>query len=227
MVLVVGTNCGLVDSRPTSDPSGSSYNCNFQNLALKITPDTDITIKELGWWLDYVGLSVNWEIAIYSHNSTDNLPDSSIEKFQTNSTGTTAGWLYKDGLSIELTSGTSYWIVMQVDNGGLGIDLSSIAGSRVARDFLESTLKDPWDSNLPLDDIAYALYALIEGLPIISETDTTTLSDNLTSELLLNRTFLDNTNLSDSLNIYIYTEASSLEKYIFRLNDGVIELKFD
>lgn len=166
--LVVGTSCGLVTTAPTSDPEGGlSLTMDYYCRALKITPSANRTITEIGWYSNQTSEEANFEVAIYSHNAGDDVPDASISKDQTNAKGTTAGWKKVTGLNIELTASTVYWIVIQCDitSTDTKIDGESIVGQRVAYDVSEFQLQDPWDQTDGNTNVAYAIYALYEGAP--------------------------------------------------------------
>lgn len=170
--LVVGTSCGLVTTAPTSDPEGDlSLLTDYYCRALKITPSANRTITEIGWYCNDATEEANFEVAIYSHNAGDDVPDASISKDQTNAKGTAAGWKKVTGLNIELTASTVYWIVIQCDatTTDTHLDGEYIDGQRVAYDASEPTLQDPWNQTDGNTGIAYAIYALYEGEP--PETD--------------------------------------------------------
>jgi len=166
--LVVGTSCGLVTVAPTSDPEGGlSLTMDDYCRALKITPTANRTITEIGWYSNQTSEEANFEVAIYSHNAGDDVPDASIYKDQTNAKGTTPGWKKVTGLSIELTASTVYWIVIQCDptTTDTKIDADAIDGQRKAYDASESTLQDPWNQTTANTNYANAIYALYEGAP--------------------------------------------------------------
>jgi len=164
--LVVGTSCGLVATAPTGDPEGGlSFTMDYYCRGLKITPSANRTITEIGWYSNQTSEEANFEVAIYSHNAGDDVPDASISKDQTNAKGTGAGWKVVTGLEIELTASTVYWIVIQCDatTTDTYIDGESIVGQRGAYDASEAQLQDPWNQTSAAANIAYAIYALYEG----------------------------------------------------------------
>ena len=96
------------------------------------------------------------------------MPDASVEKDQTNAKGTTAGWKKKTGLNINLYSGVTYWIVVQLDDTSTITTTdreSSLTGERDCSDISEQTLQDPWDTTSATDNEMYSIYALYEAAP--------------------------------------------------------------
>jgi len=205
MAVVRGTNAGLVEVAPTTDPQGNgTTTIDFTNQATKITTTNAVTISEIGWWCQNATEEANFEVAIYSHNSSDDVPNASIYKNQTNAKGISLGWKVVTGLNILLEESTIYWIVIQVDNTDTAtkIDYQTEEGEKYAWDQSEDTLQDPWNTTSITADRIQAVYAVWEA----SGTDytenlseTMTVSDSLSKTSVFNLSLSDTQDLSDSL----------------------------
>ena len=163
--LVVGTNCGLVESAPSVDPEGAGGVFTIDNYArcIKITPAENMTITEIGWWCNNATQEVNYEVGIYSHEAVNDVPNALVGSDKTNAKGTGAGWKVCAGLNIELTASTIYWIGIQCDNTtpATNIDWESAAvGQRYVSDSSEDTFPDPWTLTSGTDERTLAMYAL-------------------------------------------------------------------
>jgi len=174
MAIVKGTNAGFVTSSPSADPAASD---NFEaakkrSLANKdVTPAQDVTITEIGWWCDNTGDDVNYEVGIYSHDSTNNVADELLSVSRTNAKGTTAGWKKVTGLNISLNASTTYWIAIQCDDdpgGWATCDLGYMGSGSddkclyTANDGADATLLDTWPATSSLNKYLWAIYAVYE-----------------------------------------------------------------
>ena len=185
MALVVGTNCGLVLTAPIADPTGAGVQpVDYQCTALKVTAPANTTITEIGWWCANATPESNFEVGIYSHNAGDDVPDTLLAgASQTNAKGTGVGWKVASGLDIDLSSGVTYWIVLQVDNTtpDTNTDNETITGQRVAYDVSESTLQNPWNTLTVIANRAIALYALRKAPLAAHEVTMTTILSLVTT----------------------------------------------
>ena len=161
MALVVGTNCGLVTSAPTEDPSGSgTYTMDNYGRCVKITTTEAITITEVGWWCDSATEEANFEVGLYSDNA--NVPGTLLQVERTNAKGTSAGWKKKTGLSWSLDASTVYWLSVQCDNTTTTtyIDYQSIGGERYSYNSSLATLPDTWTATGTSDNYMMTIYGV-------------------------------------------------------------------
>ena len=180
--LVVGTNCGFVITAPIADPAeGTTDIIDDYSVGTKdSSPATAGRITEIGWWCDNATEAANFEVGIYTHDAGNNEPETVVGSLSTvNAKGTTAGWKRVTGLSIEISSSTTYWICVQLDNVGTQTNIEIDETSTLTRiqDITHTELPDPtWDIGGTVDvNEAYGIYAVWdEGeltgiLPKVSE----------------------------------------------------------
>ena len=166
MTLVVGTNCGLVETAPTSDPTGGFLRvANDSELAMRIIPTRDIIITEIGWWCNEATQAANFEVGIYDHDSGVDRPEDLIHVDRTNAKGTDAGWKVVSGLSWNLTANTTYWIAFQLDDTAsvTQTDIEIISGEKNVHKTGQSTLESTWTGTLDGNNNATAIYAVFES----------------------------------------------------------------
>lgn len=160
MAVVKGTNSGLVSSRPTTDPAGTNSVLDGKVFSQKIAPASDVTVTEIGCWVDTASEEANFEVGIYAHDSANDRPGSLLGSAGTNAKGTGAGWKYA-AISVALTGGTTYWVAFQLDNVTTTTNgnYSNETGERysIAN---ASTLADPWGTTPGIANISLAVYAL-------------------------------------------------------------------
>jgi hypothetical protein len=159
--VVVGTNCGFVASAPVADPSGSTVDFSADSRAMKDTSPAGATsISEIGWWCDTATDECNYEVGIYDHNATDDLPYERLFVDATNAKGTDAGWKTV-AVDWAISAETIYWIAVQCDvSTGTDIDYGAGLG-RNARQDGASTLSDPWPTAVT-STAGFAIYAKYE-----------------------------------------------------------------
>lgn len=161
MALVLGTNCGFVTVAPTADPSGSDLQIDERARAMKVIPEKNCSVSEIGWYCDNATEAANFEVAIYSHNSTNDEPQNLIASSIVNAKGTDAGWKTAS-IEADLNAGETYWIAVQLDNTATttNINRTSDAGERYSYYLSATELTDPWSSSTEIDDYVLAIYAL-------------------------------------------------------------------
>jgi len=163
MGLVNGTNCGFVLSAPVADPGGTSTRRDNYASAIKVVAPVGISaITEIGWWqANSSSADTNFEVGLYSHDASNDKPDTLLEVDDTNAKGTDGGW---KTVSVNwlVTPGTTYWIAVQIDYTPTHawFDYKTTGGLRVSVK-TASTLLDTWpgDSNEGADYL-YSIYAL-------------------------------------------------------------------
>ena len=169
MGLVKGTNCGFVSSAPTSDPtSPSSINCHNLSTGGKfVSPATAIKVTEIGWYCgNNGGTDCNWEAGIYDHNSGDDNPENLLDgASQTNAKGTGTGWKVATGLNITISSSTTYWLAIQVDNEYAKIDYLGTVGEKEDQLWPSTTFANPWGTTSFTNAALVAIYAVWEAAP--------------------------------------------------------------
>jgi len=162
--LVIGTNCGFVSSRPTSDPTATyHYTIDGMSRTTKFTsPSEAIKVTEMGCYIaTESGLSKNCQIAVYDHDSGNNRPGNIVGAkgyFNVND----PGWHFVTGLDISIVENTTYWLAFQMDAafGTSSLDTESGAyngGSKSA----QTTLLDPFGT-MTGTTLLHAIYALYE-----------------------------------------------------------------
>lgn len=166
MAITKGTNAGFVSAAPSADPDGTGG-----VIKVRANKDTSPTgsykVTEIGWYQSLATCeSEAYEMAIYSHDAVNDKPNAAIGSISTGqTTGTTAGWKKYTGLSISLTSATSYWIALGCAWTGTYPRMDYVtgyAGVRYATN-AESTLSDPFGTCTGVDETYIAIYALYES----------------------------------------------------------------
>ena len=150
MAIVIGTNAGFVTSTPTSDPAGSNWALDTDMIALKVTsPATATKITEIGFWCDTASEAANFEVGLYSDDSTS-FPNTRLYVDSTNAKGTTSGW---KSVSVDwaIDSSTIYWIAVQLDNTSTTTYTNFVSGTRFAKTDNVYSLPSSWS-----DDNSYA-----------------------------------------------------------------------
>jgi len=204
--LVLGTNCGLVSSSPSANPStASQFTIDNRIRAIRVTTTDAVTITEIGWWCDNATQESNFEVGIYSHDSLNNQPDELIYSDTTNAKGTDAGWKKVTGLNFSLEAATTYWIAVQVDNTSTAtdIDTGGIGGEYSADASSQSSLPSDGSGITNNEDIYYAIYGLYTDDETLSQSmsDTISISDSLSinrNPKTFNQSIADSLNLDDS-----------------------------
>ena len=201
--LVLGTDCGFVETAPTSNPwSGTTAEINTWAYALKVVaPSTAERITEIGWWADNATTETNFEVGIYAHNVGDNNPEEVVGSLsQTNAKGTAAGWKRVTGLNIPITEGTTYWIAVQCDNTipAQKIDVDATAGQKYDYKDL-GTLIDPWNNSDGTSASLASIYAVWKIGELFTETfsETLSLSEDLNA-FISGRELTETLSLADS-----------------------------
>lgn len=167
MTLTINSNCGFVNSAPSgANPGSSAITIDTFSMGLKdISPATGI-ITEIGWYCVPATQEANFEVGIYSHDSANNRPLNLLGVSRTNAKGTTAGWKTVSGLNINVTSGETYWICVQLDDTATSTTLSRDVAVVGTRDYksAQTTLVDPWGVSTSHDTTTllaiYALYSV-------------------------------------------------------------------
>ena len=167
MALVLGTNCGFVETAPSTDPEGvTTINIDYTSNAFKdITPARASKVTEIGWYTPSTSEESNFEVGIYSHNIGDDNPEAVVGALsQTNAKGTTSGWKVVTGLNIPVTGETTYWIAIQCDNTSTAtnIDFTTTGGEKADNKVSQTGLLDPWGSSNSSATRLMATYALVE-----------------------------------------------------------------
>lgn len=244
--VTLGTNSGFVSATPTDSVSYSQANTiSFQYYTFKVTLDTAQTISEMGWWdVGATSGEANYEVGIYSHNSTYNRPDSLLYSSTTNSKRTTTGWNKVTGLSWSLSAGT-YWLAVQVDSNSPSSSLAfATDGSGLVRRYSGGSLASSISSNGTSITRNVAIYASYEEPPL-TLSDSTTLteqtptvskapgtysrevtdSSTLTDELFLIEKIIPTIYITDSSTLTDIDPTIGIEGiYIFNDNFSLYEL---
>ena len=163
MALTLGTNAGFVTVAPTADPSDGLSNFDTEAKALKDTsPATAIKITEIGWFCENATEETNFEVGIYAADGGSGAAGTLLFSDITNAKGTDAGWKTVT-VDWAISSSTTYWIAIQIDNTATATEVGSSSVSTSARDNkAASTLPDPFNSGAFTADQAYSIYALVE-----------------------------------------------------------------
>ena len=166
MALVTGTNCGLVSSAPTSDPTETGGGTEGYAVAMKVTTGVGVTkITELGWYLSTtVGSALTYEVGVYEDDAGDGEPGALVGKSSATSAGTDEGWK-SVSVDISVSASTTYWLALQVDyvSGTGQVDYEDDTGEE--RDYKgtedQTTLTNPWgDSAADGVDRSLAVYGV-------------------------------------------------------------------
>ncbi len=169
--LVKGTNCGFVTVAPSVDPSATAAAVDALAVGLKDAAPATGTVTEIGFWVDSQGdEGQNWEVAIYDHDAGNDRPNIIIGSDKTNTLSAGAGWKSVTGLSIAITSGTTYWIAIQVDNSttATNYNYGVVDANRYYYLTSQTTLPDPFGAGgtavTRLNSI-YAVYTISGATP--------------------------------------------------------------
>ena len=169
MALVVGTNCGFVTARPTGDPGAGSNDQIMDNnvVAFKVVAPANSTVTEIGWYCYNATEAANFQVGLYTHSEGTGFPDTLVAAAAEEAKGTSAGWKYK-AYSANITSGTTYWVAVQLDDTTTTTYTSYTTGESsaywYAEDNAETALPDPWDTQDNFsNEIIFAIYALYGG----------------------------------------------------------------
>lgn len=167
MALVLGTNCGLVTTAPTADPTSTGTTMDFRARALKVTTGGAVTITEMGWYASNATEEANYEVGIYSDSS--GAPGTKLFSNTTNAKGTGDGWKVATGLSFALNAGTVYWIALQLDDTATTsqIDIDGTGEHEVDQQ-ATAALQATWTSDIVNTTLLaiYSLHAVAEDRPL-------------------------------------------------------------
>lgn len=168
MAVVVGTSAGFVTDAPSADPSGSADNVDYRIWGNKHTsPATAIKVTEMGWYCGNATEEANFEVGIYDHHVSNNMPENLLDgASQTNAKGTGAGWKHVTGLNITISSSTIYWLGLQVDNTTTTttLDYSGASGERQLYRNNISSLPNPFGTPSGIyNNYVDAIYAVWEA----------------------------------------------------------------
>ena len=171
MVVDLGTNAGFVSSTPSADPAGTAAAWGIMILGQKDTsPAGNNRVTEIGFYQDKsIEVSVDYDVAIYDHDSINDKPDDIIGSSTGNALITSAkAWNVVTGLNISLTASTAYWVVARIDDDpNTLINYSSDSGSREMDGPMGSSLPDPWNNvGDAYDDYSYAMFAKYESVDV-------------------------------------------------------------
>lgn len=170
MALVIGTNCGFVETAPTTDPTGGTIQ-NWDGLACatKFTsPSGDWTLTEIGIWMASGGnQTVGIDFGIYANDSDGSEPGTLLANATGTADNSSAYWLVLDGLSYDLTASTVYWLAVQcdIDSGTKQFDRESNAGAGTANINPSTALPADWTGLSTFTDTndLHGIYGLIEA----------------------------------------------------------------
>jgi len=166
MVLTKGTNCGFVTSSPSADPTDTASIIDTKSYGIKDSPSSSGNVTEIGWYCDNATQAADFQVGIYEHDAGSDVPGAAISIDTSGAKGTTAGWKKVTGLSIAVTSGTTYWICVQVDNTvtqtNMNLNLTS-SGNRYSWMNSQTELADPWSSDGAQDNRIIGIYAKVEA----------------------------------------------------------------
>lgn len=168
-VLIKGTNCGFVESAPSSDPAALATLQDTRAYALKDTsPVTATKVTEIGVWIDNATEAANIDLAIYTQNVGDNNPEAIVVGKATIAKGTTSGWKKATGLNIAISSNTVYWIAIQLDDTATATntDRSTDVGEKLDYKTSQTELTDPWGASDGTLGRLRAFYAVWEAAPV-------------------------------------------------------------
>lgn len=163
MALVLGNNCGFVAAAPVADPDDANFTCDYSDRLVRDTsPVGADTITEVGWWCDNATEEANFEVGLYDDDTGNDDPQNLLEVDRTNAKGLGSGWKAVVGLNWSISASTLYWIAFQLDNTATSTlcnhNNDDFDGEWYSRDFVESTLDNPYTGS-GLQDDYYAIYA--------------------------------------------------------------------
>lgn len=165
MALAIGTNSGICESAPSSDPAASNDTQDARCGAQKFTTDSAGTITEIGWYCDNATEEANWEGGIYTHDSVNDRPGDLLTGVsRTNAKGTGSGWKVATGLSIAISGAGTYWLAIQLDDTATTTNSNRGTGTGYTFHYLtggRTTLPDSWGASAgTLSNTITAFYAL-------------------------------------------------------------------
>jgi hypothetical protein len=164
MALVLGTNCGFVESAPSADPATSDLLQDTRANAIADVSDSTATIvTEIGVWIDNATEAADIDLAIYTDNPGDNEPEAIVGSKATVAKGTSGGlWIKATGLSIPISGSTKYWIAAQLDNTATTTNTNTMSDAGEERAILTSVsaLPDPWGTSAQLLAHKISVYAV-------------------------------------------------------------------
>jgi hypothetical protein len=93
-------------------------------IAQKIIPECDFELSSLAWYVTAVGTEGDGTLELYSHDATNDQPDSSLATLATTGSGDTADTWIAATISTaqQLYAGKIYWIVLK---GAASVDFSA------------------------------------------------------------------------------------------------------
>jgi hypothetical protein len=166
MALVLGTNCGFVLVAPVDDPGGTMGTIDTYAYGFKVTSPTGaIKIIEIGWWCDGATQAANFDVGIYSHDATNNRPNTLIGSALNNAKGTTVGWKKVIGLNIVITPGTIYWIGVQLDDTATATrtDYTNLTGQKFDWKSAQTSLPSTWGTSTGTSAGLLGFYVVYEA----------------------------------------------------------------
>lgn len=222
--LIPGTNCAFVQTIPTADPEAIRGLLILDNriACYKYTAPTGCAkITRIGYWVDSDSEPAGSEVGIYAADGTHYTGSGYDYYFPgTKLTGSDCGkgaydgWVTSSTIGLDVTAGTDYWIVVQLDDtvtttyGNLtptANENSPILRSGGGMTELPATLTGTSLSVIEYGDAAfYARYG--GGNKSLSET--IILTDSIGVGVNLYRGLSDTITLTDSLNLSKYFNAS-------------------
>ena len=162
-----GTNCGFVTTAPTADPTGPQKTyVDDHSIGIKDTSPatTAQVVTEIGFYSNEAETK-SFDVAIYTHDSGNNEPESIVGKSEGHTTNGAIGWQTAKCF-IPIQSSTIYWIIIYFSGtgGSLGIDRDDdYVGELWKGDSSSGGFRDPWaETNLTGTDQYLAFYALHE-----------------------------------------------------------------
>ena len=194
MTLVVGTNCGFVESRPTGDPDLTSTYLPNNAIAMQDISDSGaFKVTELGFYVSYA-YNIPYDIGIYTDSGGE--PDALVDSIYGTANN---GWNYKS-VDISINGSTTYWLAIAFGDFDVLLRYTSSGGNNRIDEGTGNNLPEPFvvDSS---DNELYAIYAVweAEGPSSYSFTvkDTLTISDSLTKSVIVSFQVEDTLTLSD------------------------------
>ena len=194
MAVTDGTNAGYVSSAPSSDPNGGGESAiSGRSRATKFVAPADMTITQMGVYVNVATEAANMQLGIYSHNSGADEPDVRLATSGDFAKGTDAGWKTA-AVSYDLTNGTTYWLAVQIDTTATltWIDNDATGGYRSVYSTIATTaLPADWTgyTSGSSNSLILAIYALYEsGAPAGAERSYINIGDSfrLLSPLYIN-----------------------------------------
>lgn len=131
MALVLGTNCGFVTVAPSTAPGGNqTQTVDSKSAALAHAAPASGTVTEMGWYTGSATEEADFELGLYSDAGAGE-PELRLNVTAATAKGTGSGWKVITGLSFAITSGTTYWLAVQLDNTATAttIDEETTGGS--------------------------------------------------------------------------------------------------